>query len=75
MNDRVKHKHRPAEPWGTLGQVGVITRTKTDGPLRIAPGTNGSPSLAHVAWEDPKLGVFTTWERLSDLIPQGKPKK
>ena len=74
-SDRVRHKNAPAEPWGVKGQQGTITRVKTDGRLRIAPGMNGSPSLAYVAWSDEKLGEWCTWERVSDLIPQAKAKK
>ena len=75
VNDRIKHRGKPAEPWGQVGQHGVITRTKTDGPLRIAPGRNGIPAMAHCMWGDDKTGYFTTWERLSDLVFLAKAKK
>lgn len=75
ITERVRHKNRPAEPWGKPSQQGVITKTKTDGRLRIAPGKNGVPAVAHCEWEDPVVGVFTTWERVCDLVPLGKVKK
>lgn len=70
MNDKVRHRGTPAEPWAKPGEHGVITRTATDG-LRITPSGNGAPAMAHVSWSD---GEYTTWERLCDLtrLSEGK---
>lgn len=76
VNDRIRHKGKPSEPFGTVGQHGVVTRTKTDGPLRIAPGRNGIPAMAHCEWTTANGDTFTSWEKLSDLVfLGGKAKK
>lgn len=75
VNDRVRHRGKPAEPFGTVGQHGVITRTKTDGPLRIAPGRNGIPAMAHCEWTTANGDTYTSWERLADLVFLAKAKK
>jgi hypothetical protein len=74
ITERVKHRTKPSEPFGQPGQHGVINRTKTDGPLRIAPAGPGIPAQAHVTWGE-GADAFTTWERLTDLVPLGKSKK
>lgn len=69
MNDRVKHKSTPAEPWAKPNEHGTITRNHPDGPLRITPAGNGAPAMAYVQWDD-----YATWERLADLtrLSEGK---
>lgn len=72
MNERVKHRGTPAEPFAQPGAYGLITRTHPDGPLRITPAYRNIPAMAFVSWQD---GEYATWERLADLIPASKPRK
>lgn len=74
MNDKVRHRFTPAEPFATPGAQGRITRTRDDGPLRVTPAYRGAPAMAYVQWtaDEP----YYTWERLADLVPAGgKPKR
>lgn len=73
MNDKVKHKATPAEPFATPGMYGRITRTSEDGRLRITPAYRGNPAMAFCEWGEGDES-FTTWERLQDLQPVGKKK-
>ncbi|WPH57823.1 hypothetical protein [Mycobacterium phage WXIN] len=71
MNDRVKHRGTPAEPFAQAGLHGRITKTREDGALRITPASRGIPAQAYVAWGD-GADAFFTWERLADLQFVGK---
>lgn len=70
MQEKVKHRSRPSEPFGQVGAHGKITRTGPDGPLRVTPAYRGIPAQAHVEWLYGD-SVFHTWEALSDLIQIG----
>jgi hypothetical protein len=71
VNDKVRHRGTPAEPFATPGMYGRIVRSREDGPLRVTPAARGIPAQAYVDWGD-----FCTWEKLSDLMPAGgKPKR
>ena len=72
MNERVKHRGKPAEPFGQVGAHGRIVRTREDGPLRITPAYRQIPAQAYVQWGTEETGVFHTWEKLSDLIELGR---
>lgn len=70
MNDRVRHRTRPSEPWGVQGAHGKICADPRSGNLRITPaGRGGIPAMAYVSWGDDE---YCTWERLSDLIELGQ---
>lgn len=71
MNEKVKHRHKPSEPFGQQGAHGRITKTREDGNLRITPAARGIPAQAYVQWGDGE-DAYCTWERLSDLIEMGK---
>lgn len=71
MNERVRHRGTPAEPYATPGAYGMVTRTDHDRP-RITPAYRNIPAMAFVSWQD---GEYATWERLADLIPASKPRK
>lgn len=62
---KVKHRSKPAEPWGEVGAYGQITET-LDGKPRITPAYRQIPAAAHVAWGEGDQ-VWHTWERLADL--------
>lgn len=72
MNEKVRHRTKPSEPFAQPNAYGKITRTKEDGPLRITPAARGIPAQAYVQWGDEKAGFYFTWEKLSDLIEVGK---
>lgn len=73
MNEKVKHRSKPAEPFAQPNSYGRITKTREDGALRITPASRGIPAQAYVQWGDGKDAYFT-WERLADLQPVGKRK-
>ena len=50
-----RHKNKPSEPWGRLGQRGHI--------LRVAPACHSIPAMAYVQWEEGE-----TWEPLRMLL-------
>ena len=66
VDDRVKHKSKPNEPFATVGQHGVVTR--------VAPSAPGIPAAVFVTWGDDNEW-YGTWERPGDLIVMAKPKK
>lgn len=71
--DKVKHVTKPSEPFATANAVGRICKDPHSDRPRIAPAARGLPAMAFIAWND---GDFTTWEKLSDLIPMAeKPEK
>lgn len=56
---RCRHRSSPAEPFGRDGQHGLV--------LRVTPAGPSIPAQAFVEWDG-----FSTWERLSDLLPLSK---
>lgn len=55
INDKVRHRIKPSEPFAVPGQYGHI--------LRVTPSYRTVPAQAYINWGD-----FFTWEKLSDLI-------
>jgi hypothetical protein len=70
ITEKVRHRSTPAEPFARPGAHGRITRTHTDGPLRVTPAHRGIPAMAHVEWPLDDEASYFTWERLADLIFQ-----
>lgn len=70
--EKVKRTGIPTEPWGKPGDYGHITKTASDGNLRITPASRTIPAQAYVHWNaDADDGGWFGWTRLADLKEVG----